>query len=93
METNIHLFIISRSFLLRMRNVSDKLCRETRKNAFYVQQVFSENLAVYEIMWKNISEPGRPKIAISRIRIAFWIAKVTNTHSEYVIPIAFLPQH
>jgi len=30
-------FIISRSVLLRMRNVSDKSCRENRANTCYVQ--------------------------------------------------------
>ena len=29
--------IISRSVLLRMNNISDKICRENRKYAFYVQ--------------------------------------------------------
>ena len=28
-------------------------------------------------------------IIAQRMRIACWIAKSTNTHSEYVIPIAF----
>jgi len=27
-----------------------------------------------------------------RIRIAYWILKATNTHSEHVIPIAFPQQ-
>ena len=43
-------------------------------------------------MWKNIVELGRPKMTIWRMRIACWIPKVTNTHSEYVILIAFLRQ-
>jgi hypothetical protein len=34
-----------------MRNVS-KFCRKS-KHKFYVQEIFSENCAVYEIMWKN----------------------------------------
>ena len=51
--------------------------------------VFFENRAVYEIMWKNIVELGRPHMAIRRMRIACWILKATNTHSEYVILIAF----
>jgi len=29
------------------------------KNTFYIQYFFSENLAVYEAMWKNILEPDR----------------------------------
>jgi len=33
-----------------------KSCRENQ-NTFYVQQRFSENHALYEIMQENISEP------------------------------------
>jgi hypothetical protein len=44
---------------------------------------------MYEVMWKNIEEPGRPQMAIWRMRFACWIHKVTNTHSEYVILITF----
>jgi hypothetical protein len=41
-------------FLLRMKNVSNKSCREKSKYAFYVQQVFfSESSVVYEMMLKN----------------------------------------
>ena len=52
--------------------------------------IFSpENHAVYEIMWKNTAERGRVQMTIWCMRIACWIPKVTNTHSEYVILIAF----
>jgi len=51
-----------------------------------------ENRAVYEIKWKNIVQPGRSQMAIWRKRFACWIPKATNTHSEYVILIAFLIQ-
>jgi len=43
-----------------------------------------ENLALYEIMWKNFVEPDR-----SQMRIACWITKAIDSHSEYVIFIAF----
>jgi len=60
---------------------------------FFAQKsFFSENRKVYEIMWKNIVEPDRPQMAIWRTHIACWIHKVTDTHSGYVILIAFLPQ-
>jgi hypothetical protein len=49
---------------------------------------FSENRAVYEIMWKNTVEPDRPQIT-RRMRIACWITKATDTYTEYVILIAF----
>ena len=46
-------------------------------------------LSVYEIMYKNFVQPGRLQMKIWRMRIAFWIIKATNTHSEYSIFIAF----
>jgi len=39
---------------------------------------FSENLAVYEIMWKNIVERVRPQMTLWRMRIACWITKATH---------------
>ena len=50
--------------------------------------IFFESCAVYEIMWKNMVQPDRPQMTIWRMRIACWIPKATNTHSEYVILIA-----
>jgi len=49
-----------------------------------------ENRAVYGIKWKNMAERGRPQMTICRMRIACWIPKATNTHSEFVIFISFL---
>jgi hypothetical protein len=40
-------------------------------------------------MWKNTAELGRLHMTIWRMRIACWIPKATNTHSGYVIRIAF----
>ena len=51
--------------------------------------VIFEKRAVYEIVWKDTTEPGRPQITIWRMRFASWIRKATNTHSEYVIIIPF----
>jgi hypothetical protein len=39
-------------------------------------------------MWENIAEPGRSQTATWRMRVC-WILKSKNTHSEYVILIAF----
>jgi len=38
---------------------------------------------------KNIVQPDRPHITIRRMRIAFWMPKATDTHSECVILTAF----
>jgi len=32
-------------------------------------------------------EPDMPQMRVSRMRIACWIPKATNTHSDYVIPL------
>ena len=39
--------------------------------------------------WKNPVEPNRSQITIRRMHFARWIPKATNTHSEYLILIAF----
>ena len=46
-------------------------------------------------MWKQIVEPDRPQmtnIIIRRMRFACWVFKVTKTHSDYVMLIAFTRQ-
>ena len=48
-----------------------------------------ENRAVYEIMWGNIVERDRAQMTIWRMRIACWIPKATDTHTWYLILIAF----
>jgi hypothetical protein len=35
-------------------------------------------------MWENIVERDRPQMAIWRMRIACWIPKATNTHTQNV---------
>jgi hypothetical protein len=50
---------------------------------------FIENRAVYEIMSKNTVERDSLQTTVWRMPIEFWITKVTDTHSEYVILIAF----
>ena len=43
-------------------------------------------------MWRNTVQPGRSQTTIWRKRIACWITKATDTHSEYVILIDFALQ-
>jgi len=86
-------FLISRSFLLRTRNVSDKCVEKVKTHILFSVTYFSpENRAVYEITWKNILEPGRPQVITRHMRIACSIPKAKNTHYEYVKLTAFLLQ-
>jgi len=72
-----------------MKNASDKSCRDNQHTHFVFSNFFPENRAVYGTMWNNVAGPGRPQMTIWRMRIAYWIPKATDTHSEYVILIAF----
>ena len=69
MKTNTQIFYQSRSFLVR-RNVSDKSCREKQNTHFVFSNFFPENLAVYEIMWKDIVQRDMPQMTTWRMRIA-----------------------
>jgi hypothetical protein len=94
MKTKIHFFIISRSLLLRVGNVSDKSCRENQNTHFVLSEFPPpENRAVNEIMWKNIVDPDRPQMLIWRMRVACWVRKNTETLTRYVIFLALPLQH
>jgi len=41
------------------------------------------------MMWKNIVERGRPQMKIWRMRIACWVTRATDIHSECVLLFAF----
>jgi hypothetical protein len=60
----IYIFIISRSVPLRMRNVSDKRCKENQNTHFMFNTYFFFFFCRHEIMWKNIVELGRPQKTI-----------------------------
>jgi len=76
-------------FVLRMRNVSEKSCIENQNTYFMFSNIFFRKSCLFDIMWKNIVEPSRPRMATWGMSIACWITQPTNTHSEYAIFIAF----
>jgi len=55
---------ISRSILLRIRNVSDKPCTENQNGILRLIICFPEKCAFYEIMWKNAVEPEGSQVTI-----------------------------
>jgi hypothetical protein len=77
----------------KIRNVSDKIPDEIKAHILCSINLFLKNRTVYEVMWKNIVESGRPQMTVWRMRVTCWIPKVTNTHLEYVTVIAFPLQH
>jgi hypothetical protein len=83
-EDSCTFMIISRSVLLKMRNVSDKICRKGNSTHFTFSNFLNKNRTVCEIMWKNIVERGRSQMAIWCMHIACWIPKATNTNTHVV---------
>ena len=69
--------ITSLSVPLRKRNVSDRSCRWIQNTCFTFTNFFSENRAVYEIMWKNMVESNRPQIMVF---CSFLFVPYTNPH-------------
>jgi len=69
MKTKVHFFIISRSVVLIVRNISEKICREIQNTHFVSQYLFFENRAVYEIIWKKIIYNWTGHKARRRLRI------------------------
>jgi hypothetical protein len=68
---------ISHRLLVRMRNASNKGCRENQDTGFTYNTFFPENRVVYEIMSKNVVEPERPQMTVWRC-VASWISKATR---------------
>jgi hypothetical protein len=82
---------LCRWILLRIRNVSDKVCRENPKHTFHTQYFFPENRPIYETMCKKCggNRQTTDHNIIRRRRFYFWILTATDTHWKYLIPIAF----
>ena len=52
----VYVFGISRSFLLRIRYVSDKRCRKNQNTFYDHYDFFHDNSAVSDIKWKGTVE-------------------------------------
>jgi hypothetical protein len=91
MNTNIQIWSYLAPFCLEYEmfqtNVVEKIITHILCSITYFSN-FSENRAVNGIM-RNISEPDTQQMTIRLMCIACLIPKATNTHSEYIIRIAF----
>ena len=90
MKTNIHFFLSYLAhFFLEWKMFQTKV---VQKNHILCLITFFLNCAIYEVVWKDTGELGRQQRTMWCMHIACWILKATNTHSDYVILIAFLLQ-
>jgi hypothetical protein len=46
------IYIMPRSFILRLRNISDETCRENQNTRYVFSNFSFENHAVYKKMWE-----------------------------------------
>jgi hypothetical protein len=63
MMTYVHLWQYLAEFFLEWEMFQTKVV-EKIKTHFLFSNFFPENLAVYEITWKNIVEPDRPQMTV-----------------------------
>jgi len=83
--TNIQFWSYLTEFFLRRESFQKNF---VEKIEIHIMHNFY-NRGVYKLRWKNIVEPKRPQVTISRMRITCWIHKATNTHSDNVILVTF----
>ena len=70
MKTNTHLWLYLARLFWEGEIFEIKVVEKTKTNISCSITFFSENGAVYEIMWENIVEPDRPQMAVWGMRIA-----------------------
>ena len=62
-EDQYKFMIIFRSFLLRMRNISDTICREYKKKISSSKYFFLKSFRLRDL-WENMVQPDRPQMTI-----------------------------
>jgi len=72
-------------FLLRLRKVADKSCRENQNTHFMLGNALSKIVPFVRLKRKSTVQPDSPQMTIRRMRIACWIPTAINTLSERVV--------
>jgi len=92
MKTCVHLWWYLAEFFVEWEMFQTEVVGENKNTRFIFGNFFRESCR----LWDNVEKCGARQAPDDNItgyiRIACWITKVTNTHSGYVIPIAFSQQ-
>jgi hypothetical protein len=75
--------------LLWTKNISNKHCGENQNTHFMLNNFFFWNCIMFGMMGKNVVQQGRSQMTVWHMLVACWIPKATNTHSDFIIFIAF----
>jgi hypothetical protein len=86
----MYILIISCPFLLRIRNVSDKVVVKIKTHGLSSKALFRKSYR----LWNSVENFGRTRQStdddiIWHTRFACWINMATNTHSENEILLFF----
>ena len=87
LQEDQYTFLIVSCTVLRMRNVSDKSCRENQNTHIVFNDFFFFKKTLCSF-WDNVEKYGRlgrPQMTIWHMHIPCWVPKATNTPSECVI--------
>jgi len=76
MNTSVHLWSYLAPLFLTSELFLTKFVGKMKTHISRSITFFFQSRAVYEIMWKNILEPGRPQMIIGRMRIEYRIIKL-----------------
>jgi len=92
MQTNIHFWSHLAQFVLEWEMFQTKFVEKIKTHNFCVEYYFPQKSY---LLWDNVEKYGTSRQATDgnitwRMRIACWITKVTDTHSEYLLLIDFL---
>jgi len=83
--------IVYSYILLKIRNISDKFCRENKSSSFMFNQLFFPKLYLLQDNVKNMAEPCRSQMTVQCGACALQCEKITiDTRSEHIILTAFL---
>jgi len=69
-----------RLIFLRVKSVSDKSHTKNQNVIFIFNDIFLENLAVFEGIWENVVKPDRPQLKIRRMHFACWITQAIDVN-------------
>ena len=84
-------YMIISGWIVILRNTSDKICGENQNKHILCSVKYCWTSC---LLWDNVEQYVKARQhtdddIIRRMRVTCWITKATDTHSEYVIRIAF----
>jgi hypothetical protein len=86
-----YIFTIPRSIILKMKNFFRKILQKCKAHVLWGKAFFFWKWCRLRDNVKNYVRVGHATAdnIMKRMRIAYWITKAKDKHSEYVIPIAY----